>query len=65
LHDYPFTNEARPSSDTANVKNYMYKRYGIPSMTYEVGDETDRGAARAAAQVFAEEMMSLMLSPDR
>jgi len=65
LHDYPFTNEARPSSDTANGKNYMYKRYGIPSMTYEVGDETDRGAARAAAQVFAEEMMSLMLSPDR
>ena len=62
LQDYPFTNEARPTSDTANGKNYMYKRYGIPSMTYEVGDETDRDAARAAAHVFAEEMMQLMLN---
>jgi predicted deacylase len=61
LHDYPFTNEARPTSDTANGKNYMYKRYGIPSMTYEVGDETDRNTTRDAAQVFAEEMMQLML----
>jgi hypothetical protein len=30
-------------------------------MTYEVGDETDRNATRDAAQVFAEEMMQLML----
>ena len=47
--------------ETANGKNYMYKRYGIPSMTYEVGDETSRADASAAARVFAEEFMRLLL----
>lgn len=61
LNDYPFTNEDRPTSDTANGKNYMYKRYGIPSVTYEVGDEIDRAATRAAAAIFAEEFMKLLL----
>jgi hypothetical protein len=39
----------------------MYKRDGIPSMTYEVGDETSRVDASAAARVFAEEFMRLLL----
>jgi hypothetical protein len=59
--NYEFTDEARPTSDTANGKNYMYKRYGIPSVTYEVGDETDRLATETAAVVFAEEFMKLLL----
>ena len=58
---YPFENDPRPTSATANGKNYMYKRYGIPSVTYEVGDETDRDAVKAAAVVFAEEFMRLWL----
>jgi predicted deacylase len=58
---YEFTNEARATSDTANGKNYMYKRYGVPSVTYEVGDETDRHATEAAAVIFAEEFMKLLL----
>ncbi len=61
IEDYPFENDPRPVSDTANGKNYMYKRYGIPSVTYEVGDETDRDAVKAAAVVFAEEFMRLWL----
>jgi len=39
----------------------MYRRYGIPAATYEVGDETDRAATQRAAVVFAEELMALML----
>lgn len=52
-----------PSTDMkqANSKNYFHKTRGIPAITYEVGDETDREQARAAAVVFAEEMMRLML----
>lgn len=65
LRDYLFSNEAYPTSDTANGKNYIYKRYGIPTVSYEVGDETDRDLASEAAQVFAEEMMRLMLSRSR
>lgn len=59
--DYEFTNEASEVSDQANSKNYMYKRYGIPSVTFEVGDETDRDATRRAAVIFAEELMQLLL----
>lgn len=62
LVDYEFSNEANPMKNPAVGKNYIYKRYGIPAFTYEVGDETDRNAARAAAIVFAEEFMELMLS---
>lgn len=61
LHDYPFTFEPRRASDTPNAKNYVYRRYGIPAMTYEVGDETERDAIRNSARVFAEEFMRLLL----
>ncbi|MBX3594045.1 M14 family metallopeptidase [Sphingomonas sp.] len=52
--DYAFTQEPRnanPGSGTA--KNYFFQTYGIPSMTYEVGDETDRKAIATAARAFA------------
>ena len=62
LSDYPFTQEIRPFSDQANSRNYMYERYGIPSVTFEVGDEQDRQTAVVAAGVFSEEMMRLILN---
>ena len=61
LPDFPFKHEANPVSEQPNAKNYFYKSRGIPAITYEVGDETDRDALRAAAVVFAEEMMRTML----
>ena len=61
IQDYDFTNEEGPVSEQANSKNYMFKRYGIPSVTYEVGDETDRATTRTAAVIFAEELMRLLL----
>ncbi len=61
LDDYRFTYEPRFGEHPGVGKNYMYRRYGIPSATYEVGDETDREATRRAAVVFAEELMQLML----
>lgn len=61
LKDYPFSNEAGPGKRPGVGKNYMYRRYGIPAATYEVGDETDRNVARLAAVIFAEELMKLML----
>lgn len=64
IENYEFDNQKNEVSEQANSKNYMYKRYGIPTSTYEVGDETDRTAAQEAAIVFAEELMKLMLSQD-
>ena len=58
---YTFTREARHNSGKPISKNYMYDTYGISSITYEVGDETDRAAIKTSAEVFAKEMMSLLL----
>ena len=60
LPDHPF--DHRPSkSETANAKNYFFGRYGIPSITYETGDDTDPAWIANAAPVFAEEMMRVLL----
>ena len=64
INGYDFGYEENPVDEIGVSKNYMYKRYGIPSTTYEVGDETDRDAIRHAAMVFAEELMLLMLEQD-
>ena len=61
---YPFTRNATGTTDQANSKNYMFKTYGITSITYEVGDHTDRAAIEMSAEVFAEEMMKLMLEQE-
>lgn len=61
LPDFEFEHDARERSEQPNTKNYFFKRYGIPSITYELGDETDRDQIVASAPVFAEEMMRLML----
>jgi len=60
--DYAFSNEEHPTDKPGVAKNYMYHRYGIPASTYEVGDETDRAATQAAARVFAQELMEMMLA---
>jgi predicted deacylase len=61
LPEYEFKHDARKRSDEANTKNYFFGRYGIPAITYELGDETDRQLIREVAPVFAEEMMRTML----
>ncbi len=62
IENYEFNYEENPVDNIGVAKNYMYKRYRIPSSTYEVGDETDRAAIIAAARVFAEELMELMIA---
>ena len=53
----------KPSkSDAANAKNYFFDRYGIPSITYETGDETDPVWIATAVPVFAEEMARELLT---
>ena len=61
LPNFPFKHAANPVSEQPNAKNYFFTSRGIPAITYEVGDETERDAVRAAAVVFAEEMMRTLL----
>ncbi len=53
----------RPSKSASdNAKNYFFDRYGIPSITYETGDETESDWIAVAAPLFAEQMMRALLS---
>ena len=61
IKNYAFYNGEGPVKNPAIAKNYIYTRYGIPAVTFEAGDETDRDAVRNAARIFAEELMRLML----
>ena len=60
MPDLQFDKEPRPTSELETSRNYMYKRYGVPSVTYEVGDEEDRTVIAESAAVFAEEFMRLL-----
>jgi len=64
ITNYPFNLDQGPASSDAIAKNYVFARYGIPAVTFEVGDETDRDSTQLAARVFAEELMQLMLSQE-
>jgi hypothetical protein len=55
---YPFTIEPRnanPGSGTA--KNWFHATYAIPAYTYEVADDADRAATRAAATTLAQALL--------
>lgn len=58
---YSFTREARKTSDRPIAKNYIYHTYGIPAMTFEVGDDTPSSSTQKASEIFAQEMMKLLL----
>ncbi len=64
IPDYSFTIKPGPGENRRVAKNHIYKRYQVPSITYEVGDETNRAVTRAAARVFAEELMRQMLNQE-
>lgn len=59
---YPFTREPGRTSDRPVSKNYMYRTFGVPAITYEVGDDTHANALSDAATIFSEEMMRILLS---
>lgn len=58
---YDFEYAERPLTEQPTSKTYVYSTFGVPTVTYEVGDETDRGALDASAVIFAEEMMKALL----
>ncbi len=64
ITDYDFKHDPRPPSGLDNAKNYFFSRYGIPAITYEIGDEADRERVHELTPIFAEEMMRTMLEAD-
>ena len=41
-------------------KNYFYSRFGVPSITYEVADEEDRGAVARSSALFARALVDAL-----
>ncbi|WP_168190437.1 M14-type cytosolic carboxypeptidase [Luteithermobacter gelatinilyticus] len=62
LPDQPLALEPRKQTGKPTLKNYVYSRFGVPAITYEVADTADRAGLRRQAVVAAEEMMKLMLA---
>lgn len=51
---YPFSIEPRSGiAGSGTAKNWFHSTYAVPAYTYEVADDADRGAARAAAATLA------------
>ena len=61
IPDFEFKHDPRGLSGQANTKNYFFSRYGVPAITYEIGDEVGRSQISTTTPVFAEEMMRLLL----
>ncbi len=51
---YEFEPAPRYTTTLATAKNYMHKRFGVPAITYELGDETNRAAIRQSSNHFAD-----------
>ena len=42
-------------------RNFFYQEHGIPSIVFEIGDNTDRGFVEKKGKVAAEELMKILL----
>ncbi|MCY4142565.1 MAG: lyase family protein [Gammaproteobacteria bacterium] len=50
----------RPRSDQGTSKNYFYSTYGIPSITFETGDNSNRASLPLRMDAFARSMIELL-----
>ena len=59
--DYQVRRSSSLSSTSSTSHNWAYKTLGIPAITYEIGDNTDRALLQQIAAGAAQEMMTLLL----
>ena len=62
LPDYKLVRDASVTSKSPTSKKWGYETLGIPAITYEFGDNTDRALIHRVSKVAAEEMMQLLLA---
>lgn len=64
LAGYEFGRQGAHNVGLPTSKTYIFEEFGIPAITYELGDETDRTQIAQTARVFAQEMMLLLLEQE-
>ena len=57
---YAFERAPRSSEDTAIAKNYFYRRFGVPAITVETGDDTPRDEIAATGPVLADALVTVL-----
>ena len=60
-NDYKFAIKPTKNMENGVAKNYFNSSYGIPAITFEVGDDTDRAAIINSSKNLADSMMRLLL----
>ena len=65
LPDYAFDRQGAHNVDLPTSKTFIFEAFGIPAITYELGDETDRTEIAETARIFAQEMMMLLLEREQ
>ena len=61
---YEVENAPRRLSEKGTAKNYFYRRFGIPSITFEVADEEDRALIARSAVAFADALVDVLAAVD-
>ena len=61
---YEFENDPRRLSEAGTTKNYFYRRFGVPSITFEVADEEDRALIASSAAAFADALVDVFAAVD-
>ena len=59
--NYKFAIKPTKNVNNGVAKNYFNSLYGIPAVTFEVGDNTDRETIINSSKNLANSMMSLLL----
>ena len=61
LKNYNYSIRPVKSRNNGVAKNFFYQEFGISTITYEVGDETDRMAIASSSEIFSKAFMNLLL----
>ncbi|WP_339824067.1 M14-type cytosolic carboxypeptidase [uncultured Parasphingorhabdus sp.] len=62
MPDYTVNRDANHNLGQANSKNYVHKKYGVPTLTFEIGDETNRILIAKLGTEAARAMMETLLA---
>ena len=61
---YEINRDANHNLDQPNSKNYVYAKYRVPTVTFEIGDETDRALIALIGREAALAMMHELLATE-
>ncbi len=57
---YPFEHARRHNEGTPTSKNYFHTRFGIPAITFELGDHTPHDEIMGSSRKFADAMVAVL-----